>query len=317
MGRSQSNAGTHRRDRKELRPCAEMLEGRQLLTASAAQVGIQEGTSNGAVDLIITGTNKADVININDNGTGNAGNITVTLGNGTTYTSQGAVSVIAVEGKGGNDQVTYSLTGDLVDSRTVLVDLGAGNDQFTANVTGAINNTTGLEIEAYGDGGNDNLSFNQTGPTLQGTFFPYLDGGTGNDTLNFQSTGNINAGASVSPGLSGGAGNDALTSNYSGVVDGNYIYNLEINGGAGNDVINDTANIAAGSTGTVGTDATTPAVVEGGAGKDHINFAVNVDPLATLTQVNGIAIGGQGKDVVQRTANVLGDASNETDSVLT
>jgi Ca2+-binding RTX toxin-like protein len=316
MGRSKGNAGTSRRGRHVLRPCAETLEGRRLLAAGAAHVGIREVTSKGAVDLIITGTNKADVITINDNGTGSPGNITVTLGNGSTYTSQGAVSTIEVSGRGGNDQVTYNLTGELVVPRSVLVDLGAGNDTFVGNVAGAINNPTGLDLEAYGDSGNDSLSIVQSAPTLQGTFFPYLEGDGGNDTLNFQSTSDISAGANIGPGLSGGSGNDTITSNYSGVVDGNYIYNLTASGGAGNDIINDTVNVAAGSTGTIGSSSSTPAVVEGGGGNDQITFAVNVDPTATQVQVNAVAVGGPGKDVVKRTTNVLSDPSNESDLIL-
>ena len=100
------------------------------------------------------------------------------------------------------------------------------------------------------------------------------------------------------------------------MVDGNYIYNLAIDGGAGNDVINDQVNLLAGSTGTVGTSASTPAAVEGGSGNDQIVFAVNVDPSDTLAQVSTVAIGGLGKDVVQLTANVQSDPSNESDTVI-
>ncbi len=318
MDRKPRNVGASRwgGKAKALRPCAEPLEGRRLLTAGAAQVGIKEIATSGGVELLIIGTNQADAITINDNGTGNAGNITVLLGNGTTYTSQGAISSIAVEGKGGNDQVAYNLTGALVAPRTVVVDFGAGNDQFRGDIAGAIDNPTGLELEVFGDTGNDNMSIVQTGPTLEGTFFPYLEGDAGSDTLNFQSTGKVSAGAAVTPGLSGGAGNDTITSNYSGVVVGNYIYNLAIDGGAGNDVINDQVNLLAGSTGTVGTSASTPAAVEGGSGNDQIVFAVNVDPSDTLAQVSAVAIGGLGKDVVQRTANVQSDPSNESDTVI-
>ena len=68
----------------------EALEGRQLMAANAAQVGFQEDASTGTNTLIITGTNKADVIRIDDNGTGAAGAITVTLGTGIGYTTKSA-----------------------------------------------------------------------------------------------------------------------------------------------------------------------------------------------------------------------------------
>ena len=94
-------------------PSPEVLEGRRLMAANPAQVGFGEYADNGSTDLVITGHEGADVINVADNGTGAAGNITVTLGDGSTYTSQGAISTIEVLAKGGNDQVNYNLTGTL------------------------------------------------------------------------------------------------------------------------------------------------------------------------------------------------------------
>ncbi len=140
----------------------ECLEGRQLMAASPAQVGFQEDRPAGTDTLIITGTNKADVIRIDDNGTSAAGNITVTLGTGNVYTTQTAVAQIDLVAKGGDDQVTYNLNGNLVTPRVVLADLGAGNDKFTDNLTGAINDPTGLDLEVYGDAGNDTMTTNQT-----------------------------------------------------------------------------------------------------------------------------------------------------------
>ena len=312
-----SRGGTHRKRRIASAPSLEALEGRRLMAARGPTIRIQEGTANGVTELLITGTNKADVVHVADNGTGNAGNITVTLGDGTTYVSHGAVGVVEVEGKGGNDQVSYDLTGPLVATRSVLVDLGAGNDKFTGNVAGDINNADGLNLQVYGGAGNDAMSINQTGRTLQGTFIPYLEGDGGNDSLSFKSTGAIAPAAAVIPGLTGGAGNDTITSDYSGVINGNYIYNLAIDGGAGNDTIVDNINVAAGSSGTVGTDANTPAIVRGGAGSDNIRFTIKVDPSAVRTQVAAVVSGGAGKDTIQRTSNVTGDPTNEKDAIIT
>ena len=294
----------------------EALEGRQLMAANAAQVGFQEDASTGTNTLIITGTNKADVIRIDDNGTGAAGAITVTLGTGNVYTTKSAIAQIELVGKGGNDQVSYNLNGDLVSPRVVLVDLGDGNDKFTDNLNGAINSTTGLDLEVYGDAGNDTMTTNQAGATLQGNAVVYFQGDAGNDTLSYNGTGLIAAGASFSPEFSGGAGNDTIRSNYSGVVNGYYMYNLTADGGAGNDNITANVHVGAGSTGSVGSSASTPAAVDGGAGNDTIRFAVNVDPAATQNQVYAVAVGNTGKDVVTRTANVTNDATNDKSSLL-
>jgi hypothetical protein len=302
-----------RRTRVGKAPNLEALEGRQLLAAGASQVGIREVASapGGSSELILTGTNRADVINIVDNGSNAVGNVTVRFGDGSTYTSQGPVAQVQVLGNGGNDRVSYTLAGNLVAARTVLADLGAGNDQFTAQVNGAVANAGGLDLEAYGDGGADNLAVDQAGPILAGTFFPYLEGDSGNDTLAYNGTGAIAAGASIMPALSGGGGNDTIASGYSGMIAGTYIYNLTIDGGSGNDSIVDAINVAAGSTGAIGSGDTAPAVVEGGAGNDKIQFAVAVDPRAATSRVAAVAIGGTGKDTVQRTANVQGSLSDQ------
>ena len=312
----ESKSGTTRRRRVEVAPSLEHLEVRKLMAAIPTQVAIKEVAISGYNDLKITGTNKADVIAINDNGSNAAGNVTVTLGDGTTYTSQAAVSVIELMGNGGDDHVTFNLTGDVVAAQTVLFDLGAGNDHFTANIAGNVNTANGLDLEAYGRDGNDSMTVNQTGQALAGAFVPYLEGDAGNDTLTYNGSGEIAAGASVTPEFSGGAGNDSIRATYSGVIQGNYIYNLSADGGAGNDNVVENVFAAAGSTGMVGTSAATPAAVKGGTGNDTVRFAVTVDPSATSFQVNGIALGEAGKDNVSRTSNVLGDKSNEKNTIL-
>ena len=267
----------------------ECLEGRQLMAANAAQVGFQEDASTGTNTLIITGTNKADVITIDDNGTGAAGAITVHVGTGNVYTTQSAIAQIDLVAKGGNDQITYNLTGDLVSPRVVLVDLGAGNDKFTDNLNGAINNANGLDLEVYGDAGNDTMTTNQPGATLLGNAVVYFEGDAGNDKLSYHGSGLIAQSTSFSP---------------------------EFSGGAGNDVINLNTHLAAGSTGTVGASATSPAAIQGGAGNDRITDNVSVDPGAPQAQVFAVAVGGAGKDTVSRTANVQSDASTEKTTLL-
>ncbi len=311
----ESKMGNSRRRPIAAAPVLESLEGRRLLAARALTPTAREVTANGVTELLINGTNRADVMTINDSGADAVGNVTVTFGNGSTYTSTHVIAAVVVQGRGGNDQVTYNLNGALTASRTLSVDLGAGNDQFTANVNGAVDNDAGLAIQAFGDAGNDGLTVNQSGATRQGTFIPYLDGGSGSDTLTYNGTGAVAASATLLPALIGGSGNDRITSNYSGQLDGSYIYNLSIDGGAGNDTIAAVIDLASGSTGAVGTSSGTPAVVKGGTGNDTVQFAIRAEAGASAT-INAVAVGERGKDSISRTSNVLGDSSNETDSVI-
>jgi hypothetical protein len=286
------------------------------MAAHAPQVTISEGNSQGVPTLLVLGTNSADVINITDNGTGAAGNITVTLGNGATYTTQTAVSEVEVMSRGGNDHISYTLTGPLVAERTVLVDLGSGSDQFMGNVNGAIDNTAGLDMEVYAGSGTDVMTINQTGPVLEGTFIPFLSGGSGKDTMTFNGTGPINANAILNPALAAGSGKDTIVSNYSGTIDGTYAYNMMIKGGTGTDDITNDIHVGPGSEGSVGTGITTPALIKAGRGLEHIHYAVTVDPTGTGAQIYAELTGVHGHDTVERTANVLDDASPERDTII-
>ena len=102
----------------------EMLEHRCLLTAKMpAQITIKEIPNtlvSGTSELLITGTKKNDGITINDNGTGTAGNMFVSLSDGRDFMSTGAVTEVAVSTGTGNDHVTYELDGNLqtTESRT-------------------------------------------------------------------------------------------------------------------------------------------------------------------------------------------------------
>ncbi|WP_435015694.1 hypothetical protein TA3x_003240 [Tundrisphaera sp. TA3] len=313
----QGKMKTPRARRTASSPSLEPLEGRRLMAArAAASVGFSEVAGDGFTSLVITGTNKADVINISDDGTGEAGNLSITLGNGTTYTSKAGIQVIQVLGKKGNDKISYSLDGDLVKSQIVLVDGSAGNDRFTANINGNVNNSAGLDVECYGGAGNDTMVVNQRGAILQGSLISYLQGDAGNDKLTFNGSGPVAQGASIVPEFSGGAGNDKITTEYSGVIQGNFIYNLTVDGGAGNDNIVTNINVAAGSTGSVGSGSALPAAVQGGAGNDKIRYTVRLAPSVTNFAVNAVVIGNKGRDQITRTANVEGDPTNEKESLI-
>jgi hypothetical protein len=294
----------------------ESLESRRLMAANYGGVHVRELPVGNAIELVILGSRRGDEIQVEDNGTANPGNITVTMGNGASYTSKRAIAQVVIQGRGGNDHVQYDLVGDLISPRVVLASMGQGEDHFTANIRGNVNTTGALDLEGYGDGGNDTLTINQTGAIHSGVVFPFLEGDGGNDILAFHGTGNLGPDGNLGPALSGGNCYDAITVYYTGVIQGKYQHNLTIDGGNGRDVLSNTVNALRGSTGVIGYDAATKSVVQGGTGNDMITYAVNVDPADTGLQVFGLATGGRGIDMVQRTKNVQGDDTNENDSFL-
>jgi hypothetical protein len=299
----ESRAGAARKRRASKAPALEALEGRQLMAAALTQPSIKELTLKGYTELSIKGTNNGDSITINDNGTGSAGNVTVTLGNGTTYTTKSGVSVVELQGGSGSDNVTYNLTGTLTAAQSILLNLGNGNNQFTGNIAGAVNVAGGLDLEVYGGTGNDTLVVNQTGETDAGAFVPFLSGGGGNNTLTYNGTGNIAANASVSPEFQGGPKSDTITSNYTGQDDGNYIYNLSVGAGSGTENITENVFLAAGSTGTVGFSPTQPATIKAGKGNDTIYYNIQADPTSTA-QVIAAVLGNGGKGSITTSSNV-------------
>ena len=147
-------------------PGVESLEGRGLLASNFGGVHMRELPIGAGVELVIVGTPRADSIHVEDNGAGSPGNITVRMGNGSTYTSKRAIATVVIQGRGNNDQVSYDLTGDLISARTVLVDLGAGGDQFNSNIRGSIDTPNTLDLEVYGESGNDSMTVNQSGASL-------------------------------------------------------------------------------------------------------------------------------------------------------
>jgi hypothetical protein len=315
MDATKAKAALRPRRRARLAPGLELLEGRQLLSAAAAQVGVSEGMSSGTPTLLIVGTNKSDIINISDNGSGQPGNITVSVGNGATYTTRTAVSEIEVLSRAGNDEISYTLTGDLVAERTVLVYLGSGKDQFVGNVTGAVDNPAGLDIEAYGGSGTSTMTINQSGQIREGTFIPYFAAGPGRDTMTYNGTGPINGGASINPAFSAGRGSDTIVSNYSATIDGNFIYNMTVDGGRGPANITDNIHVGPNSVGTIGSSTTAPALIKGGTGRSRIHYAITLDPTANSAQVYAEVLAHRG-DTVERTANVVDGSSGARDKVV-
>jgi hypothetical protein len=313
----ESKTGIARRRRALTAPNLELLEGRRLMAAAASSVGIKEVTQKGYTELDVMGSKMGQSITINDNGSTAPGNVTVSVTNGQSYVSQGDISVIKVQDGSGPDNVTYNLTGTLTAPQSVLINLGAGSNQFTGNIAGAINTSNGLDLEVYGGAGNDNMVVNETGAVEAGAFVPYLQGGAGRNALTFNGTGNIAAGASISPEFAGGPGSDTIVSNYSGQIDGNYMYNLSVGAGSGTENISDNVLVGAGSTGTVGSSATSPAAIKAGKGNDTIRFAIASDPTSTA-QINAAILVGSGKDVITRSSNVVlqGKTSHTKDTVL-
>ncbi len=296
----------------------ETLEHRCLLAAKLpAQITIQEIPStlvSGTTELLITGTKKSDGITINDNGTGTAGNMFVSLSDGRDYVSTGAVTGVSVITGTGNDQVTYELDGNLQTPNQELVIVGSGVKkgggavQLTVNIAGSILAGSDLSVIGIPDPRKTTaMTVNESGK-IDGDLTAGIST-LGTKTLkpaavklSVQSTGAIGPDGDLDLGAVGGKHNDVATIAYSGTNNGEIdVFEL---GNGGSDNLSADIFMIPGSTGTVGT-SNNQSLVEG-SGKDHLSFTVEQGTdTTTASNIFAQIIGKSKRDKVTHTANVI------------
>jgi len=264
--------------------------------------GSRSGGSSGS-----NGSNGSD--DSNDGGGGGGGTVTENF--------TGVERVVFV-GLGGDDNFSYTLTGELTTDREIRANLGAGNDtatlDFAASVNGAqldvevsggagddtVDTTLGavtdgdVTLDARLGAGTDDLTVNQTADVTGDSQVELeADGGRGDDVLGFNLAGAIGADADVSIDADGGRGADQVTATYTGVLDG--VLDLRLEGGRDNDVVSGTVTADTSSTGEVF------AVARGGRGDDTLTL--NITAPAGV-DVSGLLDGGRGTDTCVATSNV-------------
>ena len=282
-----------------------------------AQITIQEIPStlvSGTSELLITGTKKNDGITINDNGTGTAGNMFVSLSDGRDFMSTGAVTGVDVITGTGSDHVTYELDGNLLTSNQELVFVGSGVKkgggtlQLTVNIAGSLLDSSSLSVIGIPDPKKPTtMTVNESGEidgsltagisTLGANHFK-----PGPVKLSLQSTGTIGTSGTLDTGAVGGKKNDVAKIAYSGTNNGQIdVFEL---GNGGSDNLSADIFMIPGSTGSVGA-GNNRSIVEG-SGKDQLSFTVEQGTDTTTTSnIFAQIIGKSKKDKVTHTANVI------------
>jgi Ca2+-binding RTX toxin-like protein len=262
------------------------------------------GTVNAiAGNIIITGGDDSDTVNLSDAGDATDNSLTVTA---TTLTGAGMTGIITygtieqldIDLGSGNDSLDIQTTATGVQT---TINANDGNDQFNVTTTGANTQTS-----FFGDAGNDQINILTTGVGAQTT----ISGNAGDDTVNIQTTA---TGSQTT--ISGEAGvdtfnisSDAPTN--SGNTDG-IVGNISIDGGSEADVLN--LSDAA--------DTTDNSITMTSTGLSGLGM-VGVIDYGDIEQVD-VAL-GSGNDTVdvQSTAagiqtNISGNAGNDQIDVLT
>jgi hypothetical protein len=204
--------------------------------------------------LTVTGDQRANDIEITDDGT--ASGVTVTVGD-TEYHPTQQISQVVVDSRGGSDTVSYNLTGDYVGTmRTVQVFLGNGKDTFTADLGHAIDSASIFALRVVGGNGKDSLTVDASG-NVAGQLTVSLEGGNGMDDLSFNFTGELTG--TLRAVADGGNGKDTIDYHVSAADTSTGTVFAQVFGGNGKDTLG-----LAVEGGTLSVDAT----VDGGHGKD-------------------------------------------------
>jgi hypothetical protein len=258
--------------------------------------------------LTITGSNQRNTIDIEDDGTNNAGAVTVTCDGSTLFTSGPTAGVnqvhtINISTLNKRDSVTYNLNGAMIsNNRDLNVTFGAGHqDQFTANLNGNLVNAF-LLLNITGGSGGDTYHTNVNGSLNGASFLGLLEkGGSGADTINIEANNSVNIGplAQLTVEVDGGAGNDQIKVDYEGQMQGALFFDAA--GSAGKDKIAATLTFDGLSNGLLfgpvsANTGKAAAQVRGGGGKDRLSLEVDLSGLlkpASAAEVDG----GAGFDI--------------------
>jgi hypothetical protein len=274
--------------------------------------------------LTVTGTAGKDAIVITDDGTNNAGAVTVAANGATLFTSGPTAGVnqvhsIQVSTLGGkHDSVLYSLTGNMIaNNRNINATFGGGKgDTFEADVNGNLVNSF-LLLQANGGNGGDKMTGNVTGSLNGASFLGMLfKGGSGKDQIKIDATNGVNIGplAQLTVQVDAGAGNDQINVGYEGQLQGAFF--LSAMGGAGKDKVNATLTFDGLSNGLLfgpvsPNSGKAAAQVLGGGGNDKLSFEVDLS--GTLKAASAAEIdGGAGVDTCHAVGAVSGVFNCET-----
>src|SRR5262245_12167271 len=268
--------------------------------------------------LTVTGTAGKDAIVITDDGTNNAGAVTVAANGATLFTSGPTAGVnqvhtIQINTQGGkHDSVLYNLTGNMVaNNRSISATFGNGKgDSFEADGNGNLVNAF-LLLQATGGSGGDKLTGN-VGGSLNGASFLGLlyKGGAGKDQINIDATNSVAIGplAQLTAQVDGGAGDDTVNVGYEGQMQGAFF--LSAMGSAGKDKVSATVTLDGLSNGLLfgpvsPNTGKAAAQVMGGGGKDKLSFEVDLS--GTLKAASAAEIdGGAGVDACHAVGAVNG-----------
>jgi hypothetical protein len=153
--------------------------------------------------LLVIGDNKADAVQIKDNGQG-----TLTVDAGANHLTARGIHHVEIFTGGGNDQVSYTLTGALKTTEDINAFLGPGADTGTFDFKAGVAAGGHLDLNLHGGPGADHLKVDVGAVAKGGSAVFDMHGGPGKDSVYFHAVGDV--GGRLIATVHGDGGNDTL-----------------------------------------------------------------------------------------------------------
>jgi hypothetical protein len=242
--------------------------------------------------LTLQGDGANDMITVSDNGQGGV-TASITLAGRTQTLSAAGITSIDIEGGGGNDTISYALTGALGEHEPLMVCLGKGNSQAALDYSAGLNNAT-LAV-AIGGGAGSNQVTTQFG-ALSGSrlnLTEFLGAGGATSHVNFAGP-LSNSLATVT--FQGGSGKDHVFAQLAGSFSNSNLQFLGTLGSGGSSF--DLEAVGTAQDPITLQNSVVHFDIDGGSGGNTITFnagSVNVD---TTSRLNLETCSGTGNDTV-------------------
>jgi len=178
-------------------PTALRLEDLEAREVPATHVSVVGHT------LLVVGDDKADAVQIKDNGQG-----TLTVDAGARHLTAKGIHHVAILTGGGNDTVSYALTGALKTGVDIDAFLGNGADTGTFDFKAGVADGGRLHLNLHGGAGADHLKVDVGNVAKGGSAAFDVHGGPGKDAVYFHAVGDV--GGRLIATVHGDGGDDTL-----------------------------------------------------------------------------------------------------------
>jgi len=259
------------------RPSLEALEARWCPSAAGI---VQHGST-----LLIQGDGSNDTITVSDNGQGGV-TASITLVKGTQTKTATGITDIKIDAGGGNDTITYGLTGSLSQQEKLMLCLDQGSSQATLDYSQGLTDAT-LAIAIGGGTGSNQLTTRfgaLTNSRLNLT--ECLASGSATSHVSF---GGLLSGSDATVLISSGTGNDQVFAQLGSETNSNLQFLAHLGSGANSFDLDESGSLQ---------NAVAHFDIDASAGGNTITFNTHEVSVDTTSRLNLETCTGAGNDTI-------------------